>query len=459
MQGKGRYGKYLHAAETLVGFLMVNLAFLIASLSDEFVVGFRWKVTWLIVNISYLPVAYLRANLNQTRATHLDIIVKHAFEAAFIHALFFFSILAFLDSWVHNMSFYLWFYALLFTLLPVGWISTRLCTKHLRKKGINYTRAIIIGNGDTAIRLQEEMLSDPGYGYRVLGIFASSQGIIPDSCYLGTLDNLERFVIDNNVDEIYYAISGEDAETFRRVVKIADDSVVQFYYVPQVSPYVTRVGELSNIGRVPILSIRKNPLKKPLNRALKRGFDLLFSTTFLIVSPVVFIPIVIAVKLSSPGPIFFKQKRTGYLGREFYCYKFRTMKVNASSDSKQATRNDSRITKVGKFLRHTSMDELPQFINVWLGDMSVVGPRPHMIKQTTDYTKLIDKYMVRHMIKPGITGWAQITGYRGQTDELWQMEKRVECDVWYIEHWNFFLDLKIIVLTVINAIRGEENAF
>ncbi len=135
------------------------------------------------------------------------------------------------------------------------------------------------------------------------------------------------------------------------------------------------------------------------------------------------------------------------------------MKVNASSDSKQATRNDSRITKVGKFLRHTSMDELPQFINVWLGDMSVVGPRPHMIKQTTDYTKLIDKYMVRHMIKPGITGWAQITGYRGQTDELWQMEKRVECDVWYIEHWNFFLDLKIIVLTVINAIRGEENAF
>ncbi len=405
MQGKGRYGKYLHAAETLVGFLMVNLAFLIASLSDEFVVGFRWKVTWLIVNISYLPVAYLRANLNQTRATHLDIIVKHAFEAAFIHALFFFSILAFLDSWVHNMSFYLWFYALLF------------------------------------------------------GIFASSQGIIPDSCYLGTLDNLERFVIDNNVDEIYYAISGEDAETFRRVVKIADDSVVQFYYVPQVSPYVTRVGELSNIGRVPILSIRKNPLKNPLNRALKRGFDLLFSTTFLIVSPVVFIPIVIAVKLSSPGPIFFKQKRTGYLGREFYCYKFRTMKVNASSDSKQATRNDSRITKVGKFLRHTSMDELPQFINVWLGDMSVVGPRPHMIKQTTDYTKLIDKYMVRHMIKPGITGWAQITGYRGQTDELWQMEKRVECDVWYIEHWNFFLDLKIIVLTVINAIRGEENAF
>ncbi len=459
MQGKGRYGKYLHIAETLAGFLIVNLAFLIASLSDEFVVGFRWKVTWLIVNVSYLPVAYIRSNLTQTRAIHLDIVVKYAFEAACIHALCFFTILAFLDSWVHNMSFYLWFYGLLFTLLPIGWTATRLCTKYIRRRGKNYTRAIIIGNGDTAMRLQEEMLSDPGYGYRILGFFAPSKGNIPEDNYHGWLENIEKFVVDNNIDEIYYTISGEDAETFRKIVKIADDAVVQFYYVPQMSQYVIRVGELSNIGRVPILSIRKNPLKNPLNQALKRGFDLLFSSTFLIISPIIFIPIIIAIKITSPGPIFFKQKRTGYLGREFYCYKFRTMKVNDSSDSKQATRNDSRITPVGKFLRHTSMDELPQFINVWLGDMSVVGPRPHMIKHTADYTKLIDKYMVRHLIKPGITGWAQITGYRGQTDELWQMEKRVECDVWYIEHWNFFLDIKIIVLTVINAIRGEENAF
>lgn len=459
MYSKRRYGKYLHLAETLIGFLMVNLAFLIASLSDEFVVGFRWKVTWLIVNISYLPVAYMRSNLNQTRATHLDIIVKHAFKAACVHALFFFTILTFLNSWVHNMSFYLWFYGLLFILLPIGWVTTRLCVKQIRRKGINYTRAIIIGNGNTAFRLHEAMLGDPGYGYRVLGVFAQSQGIIPDDIYRGGLDNLETFVIENNVDEIYYATSREDVETFSKVVKIADDSVVQFYYVPQLSPYVTRVGELSNIGRVPILSIRKNPLKNPLNRIMKRGFDLVFSSMFLIVSPIIFIPIIIAVKLSSPGPIFFKQKRTGYLGREFYCYKFRTMRVNDSSDSKQASRHDSRITKVGKFLRHTSMDELPQFINVWLGDMSVVGPRPHMIKHTAYYTELIDKYMVRHFIKPGITGWAQITGYRGETNELWQMEKRVECDVWYIEHWNFFLDLKIILLTVINAIRGEENAF
>ncbi len=163
--------------------------------------------------------------------------------------------------------------------------------------------------------------------------------------------------------------------------------------------------------------------------------------------------------MTSPGPVFFKQKRTGYLGRDFYCWKFRTMHVNRDADARQATRNDNRVTKFGHFLRHTSIDELPQFINVWLGDMSVVGPRPHMLKHTDDYRKIIKRYMVRHFIKPGITGWAQIKGFRGQTEEVWQMEKRVENDVWYIEHWSFLLDLKIVFLTIINVFKGEDNAY
>ena len=151
------------------------------------------------------------------------------------------------------------------------------------------------------------------------------------------------------------------------------------------------------------------------------------------------------------------QERTGYLGKSFVCYKFRTMKVGASSD--QATRVDPRKTRVGDFLRRTSLDELPQFINVFKGEMSVVGPRPHMLAHTEIYTQLVDSYMLRHAVKPGITGWAQVNGYRGLTDELWKMERRVEHDMWYIENWNFFLDLKIIVRTVFNAIHGEQNAF
>ena len=180
---------------------------------------------------------------------------------------------------------------------------------------------------------------------------------------------------------------------------------------------------------------------------------------FLCFYPLIYIPVAIAIKLGSKGPVYFKQERTGYRGRPFKCLKFRTMRVNATSDTSQATANDPRKTRFGDFLRRSSLDELPQFINVWKGDMSIVGPRPHMLKHTEDYSRLIDGYMVRHAVKPGITGWAQVNGYRGITDELWKMERRVEHDVWYIENWSILLDLKIMVRTVLNAFMGEKNAF
>lgn len=208
-----------------------------------------------------------------------------------------------------------------------------------------------------------------------------------------------------------------------------------------------------------MLTVRHNPHTRAINRFAKRTFDVVFSSIVLLCSPIIFIPVAIAIKISSPGPVFFKQKRTGYRGKDFYCYKFRTMRVNKDADKVQASKNDSRKTRVGDFLRRTSIDELPQFINVFLGSMSVVGPRPHMLMHTETYRDLISHYMVRHLIKPGITGWAQVNGYRGQTEELWQMERRVEYDVWYIENWTWILDLKIIARTVLNAIHGEENAF
>lgn len=461
MLRKGKYGKYLHVIESLLGFAVVNLAFLIATLSDKEVLGFRWKVTLLIVNVCYLPVVFYRSRYPQGRALHLDIIAKNAIAAVGIHALFFFSVLAFLDSWVDNMSFYLWFYGILVILLPLGWALTRLSLKYFRRNGINSANAVIIGSGESAIRLRDAMRSDPGYGYRFMGFFDNdtTNAEALGSEYLGTIDSLEDFMNREPVNEVYYTLSGEDHETLRRCVRYSDNHVAQFYYVPQLNQYVSRVSELSNIGKVPILNIRENPLKRISNRYLKRGFDLVFSSAFLLLSPIVFLPIAIAIKVTSPGPVFFKQKRTGYLGKDFNCLKFRTMQVNTTSDTQQAVRQDPRVTKIGNFLRRTSLDELPQFINVWLGDMSVVGPRPHMIKHTADYSKLIDKYMLRHLIKPGITGWAQINGFRGQTEELWQMEKRVEHDVWYIENWNFFLDIKIIILTAVNMFRGDDNAF
>ncbi|MBO4954771.1 MAG: exopolysaccharide biosynthesis polyprenyl glycosylphosphotransferase [Muribaculaceae bacterium] len=205
--------------------------------------------------------------------------------------------------------------------------------------------------------------------------------------------------------------------------------------------------------------MRHQPLSRFRNRLAKRAFDVAVSSMALLFFPLVLIPVGIAIKMSSPGPIFFRQLRTGYRGRAFKCFKFRTMRVNAQADTAQATKHDPRKTRLGDFLRHSSIDELPQFINVLIGDMSVVGPRPHMLAHTEQYGQLIDKYMVRHYIKPGITGWAQINGFRGQTEELWQMERRVEHDVWYIENWSTWLDIKIMFRTVFNAARGEKNAF
>ena len=161
-----------------------------------------------------------------------------------------------------------------------------------------------------------------------------------------------------------------------------------------------------------------------------------------------------------PGPVFFRQKRNGINGDEFTCLKFRSMRVNADADKVQATKNDPRKTKWGNIMRKTNIDELPQFINVLLGDMSIVGPRPHMVKHTEEYGALVDKYMVRHYTKPGITGWAQVTGSRGETSELWMMEERIKKDIWYVENWSLLLDLKIIFKTITNVFGGEKgNAY
>ena len=193
---------------------------------------------------------------------------------------------------------------------------------------------------------------------------------------------------------------------------------------------------------------------------LKRLFDISFSLFVLIfICSWLFPLLAIAIKLSSPGPIFFIQKRSGRNNAEFDCYKFRSMSVNKDSDKVQAIKNDTRITLIGKFLRKSNLDELPQFFNVLIGNMSVVGPRPHMLQHTADYSAIIDKFMVRHLIKPGITGWAQVNGFRGATSHPRYMMKRVRYDLWYIENWTFLLDIQIIFMTVYSMIKGDKNAF
>ena len=300
------------------------------------------------------------------------------------------------------------FYLLLSVLLAVWWIGSRKLLKYFRRKGYNFKKVVIVGAGAMGIKLLDELRSDAGYGYKFMGFFDDNLSLkksLPN--FQGDCSSVEDFVIENKVDEIYCALPMRQEEKLTRLLKFSEANNISFYMVPDVGRYIHRQLEFQLVGNVPVLSLHPEPLQNIFSRFLKRVFDLLFSSIVLVCSPIIF----------------------------------------------------TRKTRVGEFLRKTSLDELPQFINVFVGDMSVVGPRPHMVKHTHDYSKIIDKYMLRHLIKPGITGWAQVNGYRGETRELWQMERRVEYDVWYIEHWNFWLDIKIIFLTVVNAFRGEKNAF
>ncbi|MEZ4826301.1 MAG: undecaprenyl-phosphate glucose phosphotransferase [Bacteroidia bacterium] len=275
-----------------------------------------------------------------------------------------------------------------------------------------------------------------------------------------TIEDLKTFCLRESVNEIYISLPLTSEDLIEELSDFADDNFIYFRIVTDFNVLRRKQVNVDFFGHIPILSLRQEPLKALINRVMKRSFDIAFAlAVILFIFPIILPIVAILIKLESKGPVFFRQLRSGKNNQEFLCYKFRTMTVNTDSDNKQATKNDARITKVGAFLRKSSLDEFPQFINVLKGDMSVVGPRPHMLKHTDEYSQIINKYLFRHFITPGITGHAQVNGFRGETTDPSLMEKRVEYDTWYIENWSLLLDIKIVFLTVWNAIRGEENAY
>lgn len=320
---------------------------------------------------------------------------------------------------------------------------------------------VIVGGGRIGYDLYTFFRQNKERGYNLLGFFDDQPEVVKDKhLYLGVTDDCINFVIANKVDEIFCTLPNSMAPTIERLMTDADKNLIRFKFIPEYYDYAKKPTFIQSFGHIPVISVRPEPLENMLNRFIKRLFDTVFSLFIIVfVFSWLFPILAIIIKLSSKGPIFFVQVRSGRDNFPFKCYKFRSMKVNKQSDEKQATRNDDRITKIGRFMRRTSLDELPQFFNVLLGNMSVVGPRPHMIRHTEQYAELIDQFMVRHFLKPGITGWAQINGLRGETKNTESMLERVQADVWYLENWSFLLDMKIIFLTVWGAVKGDENAF
>jgi Undecaprenyl-phosphate glucose phosphotransferase len=317
-----------------------------------------------------------------------------------------------------------------------------------RAKGFYVHRVFIVGMNDMSVFLRHLLNNNPMLGYDFIGYVSDKPE--EDEDVLGNMDELVSLVNQHQIDFLFVTHSAyNDLMKSRELLSLCNKIGVRLRFVPENQYWFKNSMDLETVGSLVVFNPQEIPLDDMQARFFKRVFDIFFSSmVILFIFSWLFPIICILIKLSSKGPVFFRQKRTGINNKTFTCLKFRSMQMNNECDDKQATNGDHRITAIGRFLRKTNIDEFPQFFNVLIGQMSVIGPRPHMLKHTEQYSELIEYYRVRHYVKPGITGWAQVNGYRGETDKLWKMEKRVEYDMSYLENWTFWWDIKIVLMTI-----------
>lgn len=317
----------------------------------------------------------------------------------------------------------------------------------------NTRRVVVFGTTDRTKQLINLFNHKLDFGYKCKKQFSTTDNSFSlDSCF--------SFIIENDIDEIYASVSELSNKQINKLIDFADNNLRELKFIPDNKDIYAKKLKYEYYDYIPILSLRDIALQDSINIFIKRTFDILFASFIIIFVLSWLTPLLaILIKLESNGPVFFKQSRNGFNYQEFDCYKFRSMTPNENANLNQATKGDQRITKMGKFIRKTSIDELPQFFNVLFGDMSVVGPRPHMVSHTNMYAQRIDKFMVRHFVKPGITGLAQVSGFRGEIETDKDIINRVKYDIFYIENWSILLDLKIIIQTLVNALKGEKKAY
>ena len=332
-------------------------------------------------------------------------------------------------------------------------------------KGIFYDQVLLVGSTKAAEEFIDAVKKYYYYGYKCIGYIDDQDQLKKECAYLGNLNDLHTILRTTEIDEVFIALPTGENEKIQNCIAICDGLNVKVRILPNLSEFTSSSIYINNIGLLPVVNVGDLPLDKRENRLLKRIFDIVFSLLFFILLGSFIFPILaIIIKLSSKGPIFFKQERWGLNNKRITCYKFRSMykessEIDEEGNFQQAFKDDPRITLIGKILRKTNMDELPQFWNVLIGNMSVVGPRPHPTQLNIQSMELVDNYMLRHMVIPGITGLAQVNGCRGETRTTEDMQKRVNFDLYYIQRWNFWLDLQIIIQTVINIFRGDQNAY
>lgn len=447
---RGRYSGFLRPISYIIDLLVINL--LAYPFFEDIIFYINYSVfislAWIIIS--------LRSNFYEIyRFTRLTNILSLLGKQGILFSLLVFAFFGFFRT-LNTDSYQIVKYCL----YVMGCITlAKLAVFYLLKKYRlllkgNLRKVIIIGLNQKTDQLRKFFLENPEYGYVLKKTFDL------DGNEKSTIEECLSYIEENNIDEIYSSVAKLSNKELSTLIDYADNNLKILKFLPDNKEIYSKRLDFTYYGFLPILSLRKIPIEEPFNKFLKRSFDI-FTATFIIVGILSWLTPILAllIKLESKGPVFFKQKRNGLDYKEFYCYKFRSMRPNPEANLHQIRKNDPRVTGVGKIIRKTSIDELPQFINVLKGEMSVVGPRPHMVSHTHMYAKRIDKFMVRHFIKPGITGLAQVSGYRGEVEDDNHIINRVKYDIFYLENWSLFLDIKIVFQTIYNAIRGEEKAY
>jgi len=463
-----RYTTFLKAINLTFDYIVLNISMLIAyAIEDD------GRILWL-KNQSYAQIV-LVFNLTWLLSSNITGINQHVLYKdsvkTFKHAIktyvLYVGLICTINIMVGTQAYfisrgYIFYSSVLFGALLCTWKLLFLSIRKSKRNTLFDSRkVVIVGYGRNGVDLHDFFKNDRESDYNVLGFFDDNPEFVKDKeRYLGTTTDCIDYIRNNKIDEIFCTLRTSETDKIEKLLMDSDKHLIRFRFVPEYYNFVIKPLLYQSFGHIPVISVRPEPQENVLNRFLKRAFDVGFSLFIIFfIFSWAFPLLAILIKMESKGPVFFRQLRSGRDNSPFMCYKFRSMDLNDESDEKQATRNDPRVTRIGAFMRRTSLDELPQFFNVLLGNMSTVGPRPHMLNHTEQYSKLIDGYMVRHFLKPGITGWAQIQGLRGETSTIDAMLKRVEADVWYLENWSFLLDLKIIFVTIWNIVKPDQNAF
>ena len=449
----------------LSDFIIINLPFLLVNLFTPLELHFSNKIfifsTLLIFNALWLFFSQVFKLYTYNTLSTTEFTFRCTWRTTLGHFISFTALYYMVSPHNFNIKFVAGAFPLILLLLVASRFLLTYVTEFVFKNIITRKKIAIVGNDAKVLELAR-YFNDNKTFYTLAGIFGTQSQILVDENgnLIGDVNDCLDFAVENNITEIYSTLLPEEDNLVRELTEEAENKCVRIRFVTSHAIDSSTFYRVDHISEMPVTSLRSEPLQKTRNSLRKRIFDIIVSTVAIVFVLSWLTPVLaVIIKLSSKGPVFFRQLRSGKDNVAFPCYKFRSMTVNTGSDAKQATKNDSRITWIGAIIRKTSIDELPQFFNVFKGDMSITGPRPHMLLHTEEYRAIINKYMVRQFLKPGITGWAQVNGYRGETADTSLMEKRVEYDIWYMENWSLMLDIKILFMTVINIFKGDANAY